>query len=94
VYDDAGKQLAKENKGAQSHDPHLRDFLSCVRSGERPWGDIEEGHKSTLLCLLGNIAYRTGHTLDCDPTNGHIRNDEAAMALWGREYRAGWEPQV
>jgi Leu/Phe-tRNA-protein transferase len=72
----------------------LRNFLACVRSGERPIADIEEGHKSTLLCHLGNMAYRTGRTLDCDPTNGHVKNDTGAMELWGREYRPGWEPQV
>ncbi|MFH1300732.1 MAG: gfo/Idh/MocA family oxidoreductase, partial [Planctomycetota bacterium] len=56
--------------------------------------EIEIGHKSTLLCHVGNIAHRTGRTLTCDPTNGHIQNDQAAMALWTREYEPGWEPKV
>jgi predicted dehydrogenase len=94
IYDSDGKLLATEPKGFDGHDPHLRNFLACVRSGERPIADIEEGHKSTLLCHLGNMAYRTGRTLDCDPTNGHVKNDTGAMELWGREYRPGWEPQV
>jgi len=94
LYDPAGKQLAVQNKGFEGHDPHLKNFLECVRSGGKPNSDIEEGHKSTLLCHLGNIAYRTGHTLDLDATNGRVQNDPAATALWGREYRAGWEPSV
>ena len=93
IYDSGDKLLDTQAKGFVGHDPHLKNFLACVRSGERPAADIEEGHKSTLLCHLGNIAYRTGHTLNCDPANGHIQNDAAAEALWGREYRPGWEPQ-
>ncbi|HEX8059532.1 MAG TPA: gfo/Idh/MocA family oxidoreductase, partial [Cyclobacteriaceae bacterium] len=52
---------------------------------------IEIGHKSVLLCQLGNIAQRTGRVLSCDPTNGHIKNDKEAMALWRRDYEKGWD---
>jgi predicted dehydrogenase len=93
-FDRDGKQTAAETKGFQGHDPHLKNFLACVRSGDRPNADIEEGHKSTLLCHLGNIAYRTGHALDLDPANGRVQNDPAANALWGREYRPKWEEQL
>ena len=64
------------------------------KTGKRPNADIEEGHKSTLLCHLGNIAYRTGHTLNIDLKSGHIIGDKDAEALWSREYRPGWEPKV
>jgi hypothetical protein len=47
-----------------------------------------------LLCHLGNIAYRVGHSLRCDAKDGHILDDKAAMALWTREYEKGWEPKV
>jgi predicted dehydrogenase len=93
LFDSGGKQLAAE-KGFGGHDPHLKNFLECIKSGDRPAAQIEEGHKSTLLCLLGNIAYRTGHALACDPQNGHIQGDPAAEKLWTREYRPGWEPKV
>jgi predicted dehydrogenase len=73
---------------------HVKDFLDCIRSGKRPRADIEEGHKSTLLCHLGNVAWRTGRALHTDPKSGRILDDPAAAALWSREYRAGWEPKV
>ena len=84
------------DKGASSagDKAHLENFLDCIRTGKRPRADIEEGHKSTLLCHLGNIAWRTGHTLNIDPKTGHILDDKAAQKLWSREYRKGWEPKV
>lgn len=70
---------------------HIADFLNAVRSGSKPHGDIEELHKSTLLVQLGNIAWRTGHRLNIDPSNGHIINDSEAEHLWSRTYEPGWE---
>ncbi len=92
VYDRANK-LVHEGKGSGGVS-HVQNFLDCVRSGDRPNSEIEGAHKSTLLCHLGNIAYRVGRTLKCDPNNGHILDDEQAMQLWSREYRKGWEPKV
>ncbi|MFA6945759.1 MAG: Gfo/Idh/MocA family oxidoreductase [Pedobacter sp.] len=73
---------------------HLQNFFSAIKSGTALASDIDGGHKSTLLCQLGNIAQRTGRTLNIDPANGHIRNDPGAMKLWSREYQKGWEPKV
>ncbi|RMG37700.1 MAG: gfo/Idh/MocA family oxidoreductase [Planctomycetota bacterium] len=96
VYD-ARDKLVDEYKTNRLGEPeHVQNFLQAVRADDPSLlnQEIEEGHKSTLLCHLGNIAHRTGHTLECDPANGHIRNDDQAMALWRREYEPGWEPQV
>ena len=49
---------------------------------------------STLLVQLGNIAQRSGTTLDIDPSNGHIKNNQVADKLWSREYEPGWEPKT
>jgi hypothetical protein len=32
--------------------------------------------------------------LEIDSSNGHIKSDREAEALWQREYRNGWEPKV
>jgi len=74
--------------------PHVKNFLNAIRTGEKLAADIESGHKSTLLVQLGNIAQRTGHSLTVDPQNGHILNDQKAIALWSREYEKGWEMVV
>jgi predicted dehydrogenase len=81
-----------EGKGGDGD--HIANFLACIKSGERPNADIELGHRSTLLCHLGNIAHRVNRVLTTSEKDGHIQNDDQAMALWSREYRKGWEPVV
>jgi hypothetical protein len=93
ILDPKDKEIAKV-PGPASDAPHFNNFLECVRSGKRPNADVEDGHKSTLLCHLGNIAWRTGRTLNLDPKTGKIQGDKEAAALWAREYRKGWEPKV
>ena len=73
---------------------HLLNFVEAVREQAKLNAPILEGHKSTLLPQLGNIAYRVGRVLNCDPTNGHILNDKEASKLWSREYEKGWKVVV
>jgi hypothetical protein len=74
--------------------PHMQNFLDGIRKGTRLISDILNGHQSTLLCQLGNIALRTGHTLNINPENGHILNNPEAQKYWSRDYQPGWEPKV
>ncbi|HEX8038125.1 MAG TPA: Gfo/Idh/MocA family oxidoreductase [Chryseosolibacter sp.] len=73
---------------------HILNFFDGIRKGAALASDVEGGHKSTLLVQLGNIAQRSGHTLNVDPANGHILNDHEASRFWSREYEPGWEPSV
>ena len=72
---------------------HIENFFDTIRGKATLDSPIDEGGKSTLLCHLANIAYRTGKRLKIDPSNGHIKENEA-MKLWGRTYEPGWEPRV
>ncbi len=81
--------------GPKDDRQHLIDFLEGIRN-DAPLdlnSEIEEGYKSTLLPLLGNIAHRTGRSLTCGE-KGRIEGDADAEALWSREYEPGWEPEV
>lgn len=73
---------------------HINNFFDAIKKGTALRSDILSGHQSTLLVQLGNIAQRTGSTLDIDPKNGHILNNPAAMKYWKRTYQKGWEPTV
>jgi predicted dehydrogenase len=73
---------------------HFQNFVGAIRNGERLNSPIEEGNKSVTMLQLGNIAWRVGRELHCDPANGHILKDSQAMKLWRREYERGWAPVV
>ncbi len=93
VFDKTDK-VSKTVSGSGGDAEHIEDFIACIRSGDRPRADIEEGVKSTLLCHLGNIAHRVGRSIRLDPKTHQIVGDNEAAALWGREYEKGWEPKV
>ncbi|ACU03906.1 MULTISPECIES: Gfo/Idh/MocA family protein [Pedobacter] len=73
---------------------HINNFFDAIKKGTTLRSDILSGHKSTLLVQLGNIAQRSGSTLEIDPENGHILNNREAMKYWKRTYQKGWEPTV
>ncbi|CAL1516370.1 Gfo/Idh/MocA family oxidoreductase [Chitinophaga sp. MM2321] len=73
---------------------HINNFLESIRGKATLNSEVGVGYRSILLCLLGNIAHRTGRILHTDPQNGHILHDEEAMKMWKREYEKGWMPKV
>jgi predicted dehydrogenase len=73
---------------------HFQNFVEAIRNGQQLNSPIEEGHKSVAMLHLGNIAWRVGRELHCDPANGHIQKDAEAQKLWRREYEHGWAPVV
>ena len=93
IFDLKGKEI-DQGTGPAGDVVHIANFLDCIRSGQKPNQEIEEGQKSTLLCHLGNIGYRTGHTIHFDATTRKIIADADAEKLWSRDYRPGWEPKV
>ena len=78
-----------------SHFDHVRNFLDCLTSRQRPTSDIEIGHRSTTTCLLGNLAYRSQQRLVWDVANQHLTEGGAeARKLLSREYRSPWRLAV
>jgi len=73
---------------------HFDNFIKTIRGEASLNAPVNEAYKSVLLCHLANISQRTGNTLHCDPSNGHVLNDAAATKLWRREYEPGWEPKL
>jgi predicted dehydrogenase len=92
-YDTKGKVVEQESLGRGDAE-HLDNFLNAIRDGRSLNAGIEEGHKSTMFCHLGNIAYRTGRTISVDSATGHIKNDADAQSYWSCEYRPGWIPKA
>jgi predicted dehydrogenase len=94
IYDPNGKERGVV-PGRFSDVPHFANFVEAIRTGEALNSPIAEGQKSTLLCHLGNLAWRTTGAVTVDAKTGRlIGATNAQRPLWGREYRKGWEPKV
>ncbi|MDH3650317.1 MAG: hypothetical protein OEQ53_11575, partial [Saprospiraceae bacterium] len=69
---------------------HFKNFLDCVSS--RKWqdlnADILEGHLSTSLCHLGNIACRLKRTLYFNPHAEKFVKDDEANSYLTKRYRS------
>ncbi len=51
---------------------HVENFLACVRSREKPNGDVLVGHRSAQASHLGNISYMQKRRIDFDPVREEI----------------------
>ena len=70
------------------------DFMSSIKSRKLPVSDIEIGHRSTTMSLLGMLSLKLGRSLEWDATKEQVVNDEAANKLLKRDYRGEWKYPV
>ena len=72
---------------------HFTNFIDCVRSGK--WqelhADIMEGHLSTSLSHLGNIACKLERTLQFNPHAETFINDPEAASYLTKAYRSPYD---
>jgi predicted dehydrogenase len=73
--------------------PHWQNFLDCVKTRQRPTSDIENCVKSSVVCILGNIAYRTKLRLNWDQQNWTVQEKEAKPYLKAN-YRKPWKLEI
>lgn len=73
---------------------HFGNFIRAIRDGEKLHSPIADAERSTMLCHLGNIAWRTGKTLHLNPATGQLKSQADAEGLWEREYRPGWREKL
>jgi predicted dehydrogenase len=67
------------------------DFLSSIRAGRQPMCDIEIGHRSTAMALLGMLSLKLGRSIDWDGDKEKVVGDDKANELLSRRYRGPWE---
>jgi predicted dehydrogenase len=81
--------LVAQEHGTFPDPEHQQNFIDCIRSRKTPNADIEEGHRSTLMCQLANISHRLGgQKLTLDAATEICVDNDAANAMLKREYRA------
>ena len=83
-------QPGPKGEGPTPEQAHFANFLDAVvaRDPKKLHAEVLEGHRSSALCHLGNIAYRTGRTLAFDPKTETFPKDPQATGLLGRAGRA------
>lgn len=79
-----------ELQAAPASRRHLLDFVTAIETGGRPVADIEQGHISSVSCILANLAAKVGRTLAYDPEKRVITGDPEATELLARPYRGPW----
>jgi predicted dehydrogenase len=83
--------VVEQQNGPFPDNEHFDNFVQSVRTRQRPNADIEEGHRSTLMCQLANMSYRLGgRKLIFDAQTETIVDDAEANRMLKREYRAPW----
>ena len=70
---------------------HTINFVECVRSRKLPNADIEIGHRSTTIALLGNIAMKTRQKLEWNAAKEDFKNAPEASAMLTRTLRKPWD---
>ncbi len=82
-------------RGDPSHLLHVRNFIECMKTRQKPISDVEIGHRSTSAPHLANIALRTGKKIKWDGAKEQIVGDAEASRWLNKEYRAPWKlPEV
>jgi hypothetical protein len=90
-----GQEVIHEE--AQLHQPDQQNipelwanFLDCIKTRSRPVCDIEIGHRSTTMSLLGMLSLKLGRSVEWDGEKEVVVGDAEANQLLRREYRGPW----
>lgn len=79
--DNPGKLTVPENE------PHIRNWIECIKSRDRCTADIEFGQRSSTLCYLVNIERDLGQVrkkLQWDPVTDALRTATQATCRVGQ----------
>jgi hypothetical protein len=74
--------------------PHIRNFLDCVKSRRQPISDLESGHHTATACHLANLSMKTGRTLYWNAAREELLNDPEASRLLTKVYRPPWDREL
>lgn len=69
---------------------HVKNFLDCMKTREKPVCDIEIGAHIARIAHLGNISYRLGRKVFWDHEKQQFINDKEANYLVDAHYRKPW----
>ncbi len=68
-----------------------RDWVECIKSRNRPFCDVEDGHRVAVVCNLANMSLKLKRAIRWDPDKELVIGDKEAQAACVRPYRAPWD---
>jgi predicted dehydrogenase len=74
--------------------PHIRNFLDCIKSRKQPVSDLESGHRTSVSCHLANISLRVSDAVHWDWDKEEIPGNSKASQFLSKEYRAPWDREL
>jgi predicted dehydrogenase len=90
VYPEGDRMPASRSRGSLQDEPHMRNFLDCVKSRNETVAPLAWGHQSTNPLHLANISYKVGRSVRWDAEKELIAGDTEANRHLSRTYRAPW----
>jgi predicted dehydrogenase len=90
VWETFGQSDVIKGDGTAQHQPHVENFLECMRSRKIPNADIETTHRTTSVCHLANISLRLGRKLRWDRDKEQFVGDADANKMLNEERRKPW----
>jgi len=76
----------------QMFNANKRDWINCIKSRNKPFCDLETGHRTAIICNLGNMSLRLGgRAIQWDPEKEVVIGDKEAQAMCSKTYRAPWD---
>lgn len=77
--------------GSQNIPELWADFIDAIEKKRRPVCDIETGHHSTVISLLGMLSWKLGRSVKWDGLKEECPGDAEANKLLRRAYRKPWQ---
>ncbi|MDX2022122.1 MAG: Gfo/Idh/MocA family oxidoreductase [Deltaproteobacteria bacterium] len=98
VYGESRKDTPVKNEGDTKMQPHVRNFLDCIRSRNKTTSDIASMHMSTLVNHIANISWRVGRKVYWNAKTETLfadaalkQSDKEANKLLFRDPRKPWK---
>jgi predicted dehydrogenase len=82
---------ADKSEVASVAQDHIRNWVHCMRTREKPVAHAEVGHRANMICHLVNACRELGRKLTWDPVKEEFPGDAEANKLRSRPRRKGYE---
>jgi predicted dehydrogenase len=83
----------KSKEKSVMNEYHWQNFIECVKSRQRPIAEIETTVRTSIACILSNLAMRFDTPLDWDDNAQTVKQVEMRKHLI-ENYRAPWKLEV